>query len=256
MNGVFVVAGATGAIGRSLCHKIVANRGTPLLVGRSLDKLERLQSELGGKADISIVDGIDFATAESTQEGVKQLSTRLEGQPIQGIAYAVGSITLKPLRACQTQDFLDSYQLNVLGAASLLQATLPSLKLGAKEFGDASMVMFSSIAASRGLAQHAVIGASKGAVEGLTKSLAAELSAQKIRVNCVAPSLTGGGSAMAAPLTDNERIATTVAAAHPIARLGTPEDSANAAAYLLSSDSSWTTGAILPVDGGRSTVLK
>jgi len=104
------------------------------------------------------------------------------------------------------------------------------------------------------LSTDAVIGSSKAAIEGLTVSLAAEL-APAIRVNCVAPSLTAG-SEMGKAMTENEKIAEAVAAAHPIPRLGLPTDSAEAAAFLLSTTSSWTTGTILPVDGGRSTVLK
>ena len=257
MNGLVVVAGATGAIGRSLCQKIMAKGGTPLLVGRSSDKLLQLQEELGGSsANIATISGIDFHAGEDFAAAMKQLTAELKGQSLQGAAYAVGSITLKPLRGCKPTDFMESYHLNVIGAASLLQAALPGLKQGAKDYGDASVVMFSSVAARHGLANHAVIGASKAAVEGLAVSMAAELSTHGIRVNCVAPSLTGGGSAMAASMTENEKMAEAIAKAHPISRLGMPEDSANAAAYLLSSESSWTTGAILPVDGGRSGILK
>jgi len=249
MNGLFAVAGASGAIGKTLCQMILAKGGTPLLIGRSAEKLQAVQQELGSN-QVEILDGIDFSRPDQDR-----LMAELKGQTLQGLAYAVGSITLKPLRGCKPADFLESYQLNVLGAASLIQAALPGLKKGSKEYGDASIVLFSSIAANRGLANHSVIGSSKGAVQGLALSLAAELS-PAIRVNCIAPSLTGGGSKMAASMTENEKMAEAVAKAHPLPRLGLPEDSASAAAYLLSSESSWTTGAIIPVDGGRSAVLK
>lgn len=151
---------------------------------------------------------------------------------------------------------MESYSLNVVGAAEAIKASLQGLKKGGTPpHNPASIVLFSSIAARRGLANHAVIGASKAAVEGLTVSLAAEL-APTVRVNCVAPSLTGGGSQMSKPLTDNTKMAETIAAAHPLPRLGMPADSADAAAFLLSSESSWMTGTILPVDGGRSMLLK
>jgi len=249
MKGLYVVAGATGAIGKKICFNILERGGTPLLVGRSLDKLVALNDELGGKCPI--VSDVDFASPEAG----KKLASDLKGETLNGLAYAVGSITLKPLRGSKVQDFMDSYLLNVVGAAETIKAALPGLKKGGSKDHPASVVLFSSIAARSGLANHAVIGSSKAAVEGLTVSLAAEL-APSIRVNCVAPSLTGGGSAMAKPMTDNEKIASAVAATHPLPRLGNPEDSANAATFLLSPDSAWTTGSIIPVDGGRSSVLK
>lgn len=141
----------------------------------------------------------------------------------------------------------------MVGATELIKASLAGLKKGSSSEDPASIVLFSSVAATNGLANHAVIGSNKAAIEGLTVSLAAEL-APSIRVNCVAPSLTY--SNMAKIITDNETMATAVAKAHPIPRLGDPQDSADAASFLLSSESSWTTGTIIPVDGGRSTILK
>jgi len=250
MNGLYVIAGATGAIGRSLCHKIIGRGGIPLLVGRDADKLSALNQELGGSCPI--ISDIDFSSPE---DAGKKLSSELKGESLSGLAYAVGSITLKPLRGCKATDFVESYNLNVVGAAEAAKASLAGFKKGGSKENPASIVFFSSIAARSGLANHAVIGSNKAAVEGLTMSLAAELS-PNVRVNCVAPSLTGGGSEMAKSMTDNEKIAEAVAKAHPLPRLGDPSDSASAACYLLSQDSAWTTGAILPVDGGRSSILK
>jgi len=255
MNGLYVVAGATGAIGRRLCRNIVERGGTPVLVGRSADKLQQLNSEhLGGSCPI--ISDVDYRQPE---EAGKILASELKGvlsqhpQPLNGIAYCVGSITIKSLRGCRTDDFLESYRVNVLGAAETVKAALPGLKKAGAPGG--SVVLFSSVAARHGLANHAVVGSSKAAVEGLAVALAAEL-APAVRVNCVAPSLTGGGSEMARGFTDNEKVAAAVAAAHPLPRLGTPADSADAATFLLSPQSSWTTGIILPVDGGRSSILK
>lgn len=249
-GGLYAVAGASGAIGRQLCRNIRQWGGTPLLIGRSVEKLQSVNDELGG--DCPIIAGCDFNCLEETS---KLLSSELKNHTtLNGLVYAVGSITLKPIRGAKIQDFRESYELNVLGAVELIKAALPSLEKGGKD-SPSSIVLFSSVAASRGLNNHSVIGSTKAAIEGLTVSLAAELS-PTIRVNCVAPSLTGGGSEMAKGMTENEKIAQAVAAAHPLPRLGTPMDSANAAAFLLADHSSWTTGAILPVDGGRSTILK
>ena len=249
-GGLYAIAGASGAIGRQLCRNIKQWGGTPLLIGRSQDKLQALNEELGG--DCPMIVGCDFSSVEATSS---LLVDALKNETLHGLAYAVGSITLKPLRGCKVVDFRDSYDLNVLGAVEFIKAALPALKKGGGKENPSSVVLFSSIAASRGLSNHAVVASSKAAIEGLTVSLAAELS-PTIRVNCVAPSLTGGGSEMARGMTENEKLAQAIAAAHPLPRLGMPMDSANAAAFLLANHSSWTTGMIFPVDGGRSTILK
>lgn len=253
MNGLYLVAGATGAIGKQLCSNILKKGGTPLLVGRSEELLTSVRDELQS-SDCPIISGVDFSNPE---EAGKLLSSELKGESLSGLAYAVGSITLKSLRGCKPNDFMESYTLNVIGAAETIKASLAALKKGSKSTPDntSSIVLFSSVAARHGLSNHAVIGSNKAAVEGLTLSLSAEL-APTIRVNCVAPSLTGGGSKMAKVMTDNDKMVEAVAKAHPLPRLGDPSDSADAAAFLLSGESSWTTGIILPVDGGRSTVLK
>ena len=255
MNGLYVVVGASGAIGKQVCKNILQKGGTPVLVGRCYDKLKTLfnEEELCGKS-VKIISEVDFMDPKVAGQ---KIASELKGETINGLVYSVGSITLKPIRGCNVDDFIDSYTLNVLGAIESIKATLPGLKKGSKVNNGSSIVLFSSIAARNGLANHSVIGCSKAAIEGLTVSLAAEFATFPIRVNCIAPSLTAGGSTMAKPLTDNQNIATAVAAAHPISRLGNPEDSASAATFLLSSESSsWTTGTIIPVDGGRSTILK
>ena len=250
-GGLYAVAGASGAIGRQLCHNIQKWGGTPLLIGRSHDKLQALNEELGGECPM--ISGCDFASVEATSTLL--VDALKEHEQLRGLAYAVGSITLKPLRGSKIADFRESYDLNVLGAVEFIKAALPALKKGGSKEHPSSVVLFSSIAATRGLSNHAVVASSKAALEGLTVSLAAELS-PTIRVNCVAPSLTGGGSEMARGMTENEKLAQAIAAAHPLPRLGMPLDSANAAAFLLANHSSWTTGMIFPVDGGRSTILK
>ena len=112
-----------------------------------------------------------------------------------------------------------------------------------------SVVLFSTVAAQRGFTNHAIIASAKAAVEGLTVSLAAEF-APNIRVNCIAPSLTN--SKIAEPMLKNKALAEGIAKAHPLKRLGEGKDSASLAKFLITEDSSWVTGQIIAVDGGRS----
>ena len=137
-------------------------------------------------------------------------------------------------------------KLNLYSAVETIKGYQESLK---KNKG--SIVLFSTVAAQRGFTNHAIIASTKAAVEGLTVSLAAEF-APNIRVNCIAPSLTK--SKISSFLLKNENIAESIAKMHPLKRLGEGHDSSSVANFLLSDSSSWITGQILGVDGGRSSL--
>lgn len=166
---------------------------------------------------------------------------------LDGLVYFPGSITLKPFHRVTAEDFLHDFQTNCLGAAAAIQAALPSLKAAPS----ASIVLFSTIAVAQGMAFHASIAAAKGAVEGLTRSLAAEL-APKIRVNAIAPSLTD--TPLANTLLNSEPKREAAAKRHPLQQVGRAEDVAKLTAFLLSNDSAFITGQILRPDGGLSSV--
>lgn len=168
-------------------------------------------------------------------------------ESIDGLAYCPGSIQLKPFKRFSPSDFLDDYQLQLIGATKVIQLLLPKLS-GADT---ASIVLFSTIAVQNGFNFHSQVAASKGAVEGLTRALAAEL-APKIRVNAVAPSLTNTPLAEKFLNTPEKKAAQ--GANNPLKRVGEASDIAEAATYLLTSRSSWMTGQILHVDGGYSTI--
>jgi NAD(P)-dependent dehydrogenase (short-subunit alcohol dehydrogenase family) len=166
---------------------------------------------------------------------------------LHGIVYCPGSINLKPFARIQPEDFITDYRLNVIGAVKIIQQLLPKLKSA----GNAAIVLFSTVAVQQGFNFHSMVAASKGAVEGLTKALAAEL-APSIRVNCIAPSITETPLSSSLLNTDAKKEGN--ASRHPLKRIGTPEDIANMAAFLLSDESSWITGQIMAVDGGMSSI--
>lgn len=164
-----------------------------------------------------------------------------------GLIYCPGSINLKPFERIRPEDFELDYKLQVIGAVKLIQMVLPRLR----KVDNASILLFSTIAAQTGLVYHTQVASSKAALEGLTKALAAEL-APKIRVNCIAPSLTD--TPLAASLLNTSQKAEANAQRHPLKRIGKAEDIAAMASFLLSEKASWITGQIIHVDGGMSAV--
>jgi 3-oxoacyl-[acyl-carrier protein] reductase len=166
---------------------------------------------------------------------------------LDGLAYCPGSINLKPFHRLTDQEFIDDFLLNALGAVRVVRSVLPLLK----NANQASIVFFSTVAVEQGMPFHASISMAKGALEGLTKSLAAELS-PKIRVNCIAPSLTNTPLATRLLATDEKKQAS--AERHPLKKVGEATDIASLASFLLGNESSWITGQIIHIDGGMSTL--
>ena len=235
MSGKYLIFGATGSIGSNLAKIMVSKNQDVQLIGRDENGLNTLASELG--CNCSVVDVLD-------EQSIKNLKNEFEGKEIAGIAYCVGSIDLKPVRAVKKDDFMKCFDLNFFPIVETIKNFQDNLK---KNKG--SIVMFSTVAVQRGFTNHSIIASVKGAIEGLTVSLAAEF-APNIRVNCIAPSLTK--SKIADPILKNKLIAEGVAKAHPMKRIGEGRDAAAMAQFLLSEDSSWITGQIIGVDGGRS----
>jgi NAD(P)-dependent dehydrogenase (short-subunit alcohol dehydrogenase family) len=166
---------------------------------------------------------------------------------LSGLVYCPGSINLRPFERIKPADFEADFRLQVTGAIRILQLVLPRLK----QSGNAAVVLFSTVAVQSGLPFHTQVAASKGALEGLTRALAAEY-APKIRVNCIAPSLTD--TPLAATLLNTEQKREANALRHPLKRVGTAADIASMAAFLLSDKADWITGQIFHVDGGMSAI--
>ena len=237
MKKKYLIFGATGSIGSSLVTQLYNDKVECHLIGRNEDELEKLSKKFNYTYSVCDVLKINFT---------ENLKKNLNETEILGIAYCIGSIDLKPFRLTRANDFVSSYVLNLVGVTEILRAFQDSLKNN-----KGSVVLFSTVAAKKGFANHSIISSAKAGIEGLTVSLAAEL-APDIRINCIAPSLTK--SKIASSVIKNSSIEQSIAKMHPLKRIGEGVDSANLANFLLTSKSSWITGQIIAVDGGRSSI--
>ena len=232
-----VILGATGSIGSSLAKKLVDSGEEVHLVGRDEVSLSELANNLNSTFTVCDVLEENFS---------EKIFNDLKDEQINGLAFCVGSIDLKPLKLTKKSDFMQSFNLNVISATEVIKAFADNLK---KNKG--SVVLFSTVAVKQGFPNHAIVSSAKGAIEGLTLALAAEF-APNVRVNCIAPSLTK--SKISNFLLKNEKVAEGIAKMHPMKRIGEGGDSASVAKFLLIDESSWITGQVLGVDGGRSSV--
>ncbi|MDA7855585.1 SDR family oxidoreductase [Cyclobacteriaceae bacterium] len=168
-------------------------------------------------------------------------------EAIDGVVYCPGSINLLPFHRIKLDAFRADFELQVMGAIKIIQTILPHLKKSIS----ASIVFFSTVAVQSGFNFHTQVAASKGAIEGLTRSLAAEL-APKIRVNAIAPSLTD--TPLASKLLGSDEKKQANAERHPLKKIGTSENMAEVVEFLLSEKSQWMSGQIMAIDGGISTL--
>jgi NAD(P)-dependent dehydrogenase (short-subunit alcohol dehydrogenase family) len=167
---------------------------------------------------------------------------------IDGLVYCPGTINLRPFRGLKLETFESDMQLNFFSMVKVIQSILPQLTAS----DQSSIVLFSSVAASTGMPFHTSVAAAKGAIEGFAKALAAEY-APKIRVNVIAPSLTD--TPLADKFLNNDEKREKSALRHPLKRVGTTQDIAQMASFLLDDKSSWISGQVYNVDGGMSTLL-
>ena len=233
MSEKYLIFGATGSVGSSLAEQLKNSGNDVHLVARNESEVKAFAEKLD--CSYTVADVLEDGFIEKVKSDIKE---------IKGIAYCVGSIDLKPLRMVTEADMNKCMKLNLYSAIEVIKGFQEILK---KNKG--SVVLFSTVAAQRGFTNHTIIASAKAAVEGLTVTLAAEF-APNIRVNCVAPSLSK--SKIAEPMLKNPAIAEGIAKAHPLKRLGEGKDSAALAKFLITEDSSWVTGQVIAVDGGRS----
>jgi NAD(P)-dependent dehydrogenase (short-subunit alcohol dehydrogenase family) len=176
-----------------------------------------------------------------------QLDLDLLPEELHGVVYCPGAINLKPFHRLKDEEFLSDFELQSLGAVRVIRQVLPRLK----KSKNASIVLFSTIAVQKGFNFHASVSMSKGAIEGLTRALAAEF-APGIRVNALAPALTD--TPLAHQLLNTDKKKEFHADKNPLKKVGSPSDIAEAAVFLLTDKSAWMTGQILHIDGGSSVI--
>ncbi len=225
-----LVVGASSGIGLALAKQLVADG-----------------HQVYGTFNSKRPSASGFAAFQPLNVLDENLDTNFVPPVLDGLVYCPGTVNLKPFGRIKPDDFMADYQLQLVGAVKVIQACLPNLKNSSHP----SIVLFSTVAVQTGFSFHSLVASSKGAVEGLTKALAAEF-APKIRVNCIAPSITD--TPLTGTLLNSEEKREANAQRHPLKKIGTPEDLANLAAFLLSDKSGWITGQILHADGGMSTV--
>lgn len=228
--GNYLVVGASSGMGKAIAAQLV-NEGHQVFATYHSHPMEAMPN-ISSHALNVLDEVLDFSFLPAS---------------LDGLVYCPGAISLRPFARIQATDFTQDFNLQVVGAIKTIQAALPALKTS----GNASVVLFSTVAVQLGLNFHTQVAVSKGAIEGLTKALSAEL-APTIRVNCIAPSLTD--TPLAASLLNSEQKVEANAQRHPLKRVGTAQDMSEMTCFLLSHKSSWITGQILHVDGGMSSI--
>lgn len=227
----YVIVGGSRGIGRVIVDRILEAGFRVTVLARTSDSLP-------------VHENLEFEKFDATQDDVP--TGNLTG-PINGLAYCPGSINLRSFRSLKPDMFREDFELNVVGAVRTIQALTSNLN----NAGSASIVLFSTVAVGQGMFAHASIAAAKGAIEGLTRSLAAEL-APKVRCNCIAPALTET-SLTQKFFSDSEKAAS-LAEKYPLKRTGRADDIADLAYFLLSDKSGWITGQVIGADGGMSSL--
>lgn len=239
---VMIIVGGAGGIGSAVARKLAARGGKLVLAGRNVERLATVAGETG--AETFALDARDSAAVDAMLQSVIASHGRVDG-----LVNCAGSILLKPAHAISDQEFADTLATNLTTAFNLLRA---AARLMMKQPGGGSIVLCSSVAARRGLANHEAIAAAKAGVEGLALAAAATYARFGVRVNCVAPGLTR--TELTKSLTQNETVAKMSAAMHPLGRIGEPAEVASAICWLLDAAQGWVTGQVIGVDGGLGHV--
>ncbi len=231
MSKKHLIVGGSKGIGLAITEQLLLENQQVIVLSRSNDLLPSHPN-------------LEHHTFDVLEDDINEIDLPDE---LNGLVYCPGSINLKPFRALKPAAFLADFEINVLGAVKVLKKCQKALSAA----GSSSVVLFSTVAVGQGMPYHTSVATSKGAIEGLGKSLAAEW-APKVRVNILAPSLTA--TPLAEKLLSTEEKKAASSNRHPLKRFGQPEDLAAMACLLLSDKGSWISGQVIGIDGGMSTL--
>lgn len=231
MSKHYWVVGGSHGIGLEIVKKLAQSGDQVTVFSRTIGELDT-------------ISGIGHHTLDISKE---EIPSSLIPESLDGLVYCPGSINLRAFGSLAPSAFREDLEIKLIGAVKSIQAALKALK----KTPGSSIVLFSTVAVGQGMPFHSSVAAAKGAVEGLTRSLAAELAPQ-IRVNCIAPSLTD--TPLAARLLNNDEKREAAANRHPLKRVGAASELAALATFLLSSDAAWITGQVIHADGGMGAL--
>ena len=229
MNKHYLIAGGSSGIGFEITKQLTDRGHQVTVLSRS-------------KGDLASLSNVEHIVYDVTSDEPPAINIA----HIDGFVYCPGTINLKPFHGLKPEDFQEDFEVNVKGAIKVLQTIVKQLK----KQEHSSIVFFSTVAAQQGMPFHASVAASKGALEGLTRSLAAEL-APKTRVNCIALSITD--TPLASRILSSEDKKEASGKRHALGRVGTAEEAAKLTCFLISEESSWMTGQVIGLDGGMSS---
>ncbi len=242
---VAIVTGGGSGIGAAAARQFAANGTAVAVVGRRAAPLEAIVQEIGQGGGQALAIPIDLADADAPQAIVA--ATVAQWGRIDILVNNAAAVKHLPLSEATREDFMMHLNVNVLAPYFLIQAALPYLT----QSDSAAVINISSSSGSLAIPTQAMYGTSKAALEYLTRSLASELAQKSIRVNAIAPGptdtpihLSWAGDDVAGAY---ERMTREV----PLRRMGSAEELGQWIVWLAGPTASWTTGAVIPVDGGQ-----